>query len=90
MSCTLELGRVILVDTHPKLSIEDICRGLKRHRKGDWGDISRDQWMSNAVAFLKGSGLIQSTYLAPNGLKFSVITEWDRSYTLVQLTGSDF
>ena len=57
---------------------------LQRHASGDWGDVSKDDWKENDFAVKNGERVI-SSYHAPSGKKFWIITEWDRSYTTVLL-----
>lgn len=47
---------------------------LDRHTRGDWGDISRDDWLANDEALLDGSRLFSSYNLGPD-IKVWVITD---------------
>ena len=53
---------------------------LMRHVTGDWGDLDDQDKRANNLALI-GSGRILSAYTLPNGVKFWIITEWDRSFT---------
>ena len=66
------------------VSQEDIATGLARHLQGDWGDLDTDDRSANDRALIEGSRLL-SAYHATNGIKFWIITEWDRSATTVLL-----
>ena len=53
---------------------------LVRHLNGDWGDLSEADKAANNEALQNGGRLI-SAYHAPDGTKFWIITEADRSFT---------
>ncbi|MCM1224336.1 MAG: hypothetical protein NC548_58775, partial [Lachnospiraceae bacterium] len=55
---------------------------LARHQSGDWGEVSKSDWMANNNA-LKSGGRILSAYTANGGKTFWIITEADRSHTTV-------
>ena len=57
---------------------------LLRHRHGDWGDVSAEDWQSNDWAFMR-NGRLFSVYHAIDGTKFWIITEADRSATTILL-----
>ena len=57
---------------------------LDRHRRGDWGDVGKEDWQANERALKHGERLL-SVYHAADGTKFYVISEWDRSATTVLL-----
>ena len=46
--------------------------------------VSEDDWKENDNAVKNGERVL-SSYRAPDGTKFWIITEWDRSYTTVLL-----
>lgn len=62
----------------------EIAHGLKRHAKGDWGDLSQPQRNKNDRA-LKRALRLASTYLTKTRKRFQIITEADRSQTTIQL-----
>lgn len=62
----------------------DVLGALARHARGDWGDVDAEDWQANERA-LREEGRLVSVYRSGEGLKFYVITEWDRSYTTVLL-----
>jgi hypothetical protein len=62
---------------------EDVLKSLCRHHHGDWGTLDPEDWKANEDALRHGNRLL-SVYHS-RGVKFYVITEWDRSYTTVML-----
>ena len=63
---------------------DDILVGVARHANGDWGDVGTEDWERNDEALKSGDRLL-SAYVAPNGTRFWIITECDRSATTVLL-----
>lgn len=57
---------------------------LSRHFNGDWGDLCGSDKIANDRALQYGDRLL-SAYHAPDGTKFWIITEADRSCTTVLL-----
>ena len=57
---------------------------LTRHFSGDWGDVDQHDKAANDRALRDGDRLL-SAYHAPDGTKFWIITEADRSATTVLL-----
>lgn len=68
------------------LDEDDISDALKRHLVGDWGDVTADDKAGNDRAVEEG-GPILSTYRGRDGESFWVMTEADRSVTVVLLPG---
>ena len=66
------------------LPTRDIAVALDRHRRGDWGDVGKQDWQANERALKHGERLL-SVYRTASGTKFWIITEWDRSITTVLL-----
>lgn len=66
------------------LPADEILKALCRHISGDWGDLDADDWQANEQA-LAFNERIFSVYHSEEGVKFYVITEWDRSATTVLL-----
>ena len=60
---------------------------LRRHARGDWGDLGADDKRLNDDAIRSG-GRIFSAY-DYGGERWFVITEWDRSVTTIMLA-SDY
>jgi len=67
-----------------QLSIDDMAKGLERHLFGDWGELCPEDWKLNDEALTLRQRLL-SAYTAANGVKFWIITEWDRSSTTILL-----
>lgn len=59
---------------------------VRRHLRGDWGDLDKEDKASNDEAVRTGDARILSMYKFPEG-KISIITEADRSATTVLLPG---
>jgi len=59
-----------------------IWRSLKRHAKGDWGELSKEDWKENEFSLNKNLRLFSSYDI---GLleKIWIITEADRSSTTI-------
>ncbi len=79
------LGRTVITrNVLGKVTHEDTLTALRRHVKGDWGEVCREDWDLNERALEEGTRLF-SVYRSAEGVKFWVITEWDRSVTTVLL-----
>jgi hypothetical protein len=79
------LGRLVATPNAVEtLQPEDIQAALRRHVTGDWGDLDEHDKLANEEALLRGDRLF-SAYHSETGVKFYVITEWDRSVTTVLL-----
>jgi hypothetical protein len=57
---------------------------VRRHARGDWGELGVEDWRANDQALRDGSRLL-SAYRLPTGVRVWVITEWDRSSTTILL-----
>ena len=66
------------------LSPADVAKALARHVEGDWGDVDDFDREENCRALMEGSRLL-SAYPSSKGIRFWIITEWDRSVTTVLL-----
>lgn len=62
----------------------EMMQALRRHARGDWGDLDEEDRRSNDLALKNGARLV-SAYHTKSGTKFWIITEWDRSATTVLL-----
>jgi AraC-like DNA-binding protein len=62
----------------------DVLSALYRHASGDWGDLCEEDRRSNEQGLRHGDRLL-SAYHSTGGVKFWIITEWDRSVTTVLL-----
>ena len=79
------LGRVVITQTAASvLPAEEVNAAIRRHERGDWGDLDNHDTRENELSLEQGARLL-SVYHASNGIKFYVITEWDRSITTVLL-----
>ena len=79
------LGRTVMTQTAAQ-AIErgDVLQALARHERGDWGDVCAEDGKANDLALVEGERLL-SVYRSSSGVRFWVITEWDRSVTTVLL-----
>ena len=79
-----ELGRIVGTDgANEAIPSEAMLAALKRHRTGDWGDVSLESAQENGLA-LKNGGRLISVYLH-GGIRFWVVTDSKRSRTTVLL-----
>ena len=79
------LGRVVITaNAAEKLLEVDVARAIRRHASGDWGDVDAEDRAANDRAIQDGDRLL-SVYRTTSGIKFWIITEWDRSATTVLL-----
>lgn len=62
----------------------DVLRALGRHTMGDWGELCEDDWKLNNESLVDDRRIL-SAYQTRDGVKFWIITEWDRSVTTVLL-----
>jgi hypothetical protein len=83
---TVVLGALVMTDTaFGVLHREDVKVALlRRHARGDWGELCREDWEANERALFENSRLF-SAYHDRAGHKFYIITEHDRSITTVLL-----
>ena len=63
---------------------DEMQAALRRHHRGDWGDLCADDQRENERSLREGFRLV-SVYRTKAGVKFYVITEHDRSVTTVLL-----
>jgi len=78
-------GEIIITqDATLKLPHEDVMDALRRHARGDWGEMDKEGREENEAALQKGMPLA-SIHQATNGIRFYIITEGDRSVTTVLL-----
>ncbi len=81
----LTLGEVhITPGAAAQLPPDDVAEALRRHAKGDWGELDHADRELNEER-LEKIGPIASIYMASNGIKFYVLTEADRTTTTVLL-----
>ena len=84
MTALFSPGRVVATRGAAEIPMEILMFALKRHLSGDWGDVSEDDKQSNDEAVKDGDRIL-SAYHAPDGTKFWIITECDRSMTTLLL-----
>ena len=58
---------------------------LVRHRRGDWGEISKEDRAENELSLQEGFRLLSAYTLPQTGAKLWIITEADRSLTTMLL-----
>jgi hypothetical protein len=63
---------------------QDARKILDRHRRGDWGNISREDADGNEQAIARGDRIL-SAYLLNTNVKIWIITEADRTATTILL-----
>ena len=81
----IELGQILITPgARDDLDLKDVASCLVRHAGGDWGDVSEEDWALNEEA-VDTEDRILSAYHDRNGVKFWIITEWDRSATTILL-----
>lgn len=81
-----DLGQVLITPgAYEELNLMDAAYSLDRHAKGDFGEMCEEDKMLNDEAIVLGDGHIMSAYKDRNGIKFWIITEWDRSATTILL-----
>ena len=79
------LGTLVMTEgVREKVPLKESWDALIRHLVGDWGDLSEKDWALNDEALVNGSRLM-SVYQTSSGIRFWIITEWDRSVTTLLL-----
>lgn len=83
MEQQLTLGRTVITSAaNDQLCRDDVLDALRRHARGDWGDLRPEDRAENELSMREGFRVF-SVYHDRNGTKFWVITEADRSATTV-------
>lgn len=78
------LGQIVVTQgIQDALTAAEIAECLRRHARGDWGELDEDDKRENARSLRHGYRLL-SAYTV-RGIKVWVITEADRSVTTVLL-----
>ena len=78
-------GRVMITPAAARaLAGDEITLALRRHLRGDWGDLSTDDRRENDRALFHGGRLL-SVYRSRAGERFYVLTESDRAVTTLLL-----
>jgi hypothetical protein len=79
------LGQIVITrHAQNVLSNRDLNEALIRHLEGDWGQVCESDRQLNDSAIQDG-GRIMSEYCSGNGVRFWIITEYDRSVTTILL-----
>ena len=79
------LGQVVITPgAKDALEHNDVVTALSRHCTGDFGDVCEEDKALNEEAVATGDRIL-SAYIDRNGIKFWIITEWDRSATTILL-----
>ena len=79
------LGQTVITPgAQETLHPDDVGDALRRHERGDWGDVSEEDRAENEIS-LKSKFRILSSYRDRKGTVFWIITESDRSVTTVLL-----
>ena len=81
-----DLGKVVSTQgALAKVNGEDMLTCLNRHQCGDWGDLEQEDKEANDLALVSDEDRMFSMYHDRNGIKFYIITEGNRSYTVALL-----
>ena len=84
-SHSFPLGQTVITpNAVDSLDSIDVFNALRRHARGDWGDVPPADKAENELSLKAGFRLL-SAYADRNGNKFWIITEADRSVTTVSL-----
>lgn len=82
---TFALGQVVITATAAQqIPPQDVPVALRRHSRGDWGELDEHDRKANEQALQHG-GRLFSAYTASNGVRFWIITEADNSATTLLL-----
>ena len=74
------LGRLVATPGALALGV-DLLPYLRRHARGDWGDLCADDRAANEAAVRAGDLRILSAYQVRDGVRLWILTEADRSVT---------
>ena len=83
-SLRFPLGRLLATPGVLELGV-DLLPLIKRHVRGDWGDLCEEDRAANERAIAEGTRIL-SAYVLPQG-KVWIITEADRSATTALMPG---
>lgn len=79
------IGELIVTEAaRTVLSDEDALSALTRQGRGDWGEVSREEWECNDCN-LRSRGRVRSAFRTTSGVLFLVITDLGRAATMVGL-----
>ena len=57
---------------------------FRRHARGDWGEVTEEQWHANGIALQSGAPL-KSHYVVRPELSIRIVTDAERRFTLIVL-----
>ena len=78
-------GRIVITaNAQAQVPREDVLAALKRHLRGDWGELPAQDAHENERSLLQGCRLLFA-YRTSKGLQFWILTESDRSVTTILL-----
>jgi hypothetical protein len=81
----LELGMIFATpEVLQVVPEEERLDALRRHASGDWGEVDEEDRLANDNALRTGERIL-SIYTSSNGKKFWIVTEADRSKTILLL-----
>jgi len=79
------LGQMLMTPgVQAQVPPSEMMQALRRHARGDWGELGDEDRAANDRALTDGTRLL-SAYRTKAGTKFWIITEADRSATTVLL-----
>ncbi len=79
------LGKLLMTPgVQREVPPSEMTQALRRHARGDWGELDDEDRRANDEALKDGTRLL-SSYRTKAGVKFWIITEADRSATTVLL-----
>jgi hypothetical protein len=83
--CKFSPGQIILDrSAKRRLTSDEVIAALDRHIYGDWGKVRPQQKEANEKALLK-EGSLQSVYYTSDGVRFSIVTNKERTVTTVKV-----
>lgn len=89
MSSKFKIGRLVMTrGVNDKVAENSrfarfVIDSLKRHVRGDWGEMSKEDKAENELALREGNLRLFSAYENPPLPKIWIITEADRSATTI-------
>lgn len=82
------LGQIMFAPKAQELlNHQEVVRALRRHARGDWGEVRAEQAAENELAWQEGRCVV-SRYRDAAGRPFYVLTDARRSMTFI-VTGLD-
>lgn len=84
-SIAFPLGQLLMTPgVQASVPPSELAQALRRHARGDWGELDDEDRAANDRALKEGTRLL-SAYRTKAGEKFWIITEADRSSTTALL-----